>query len=93
MSAPEQLPLNEVKNRLSEVVERVESEHARVTITKHGRPAAVVISTDDLTALEETLLVLSDPEAMELIRASREQTVAAQVLSYEQATRLVGQPE
>jgi antitoxin YefM len=93
MSAPEQLPLNEVKNRLSEVVERVESEHARVTITKHGRPAAVVISTDDLTALEETLLVLSDPEAMDLIRASRGQTVAAQVLSKEEAARLVGQPE
>jgi antitoxin YefM len=93
MSAPEQLPLNEVKNRLSEVVERVESEHARVTITKHGRPAAVVISTDDLTALEETLLVLSDPEAMDLIRASRGQTVAAQVLSMEEAARLVGQSE
>jgi antitoxin YefM len=93
MSTPEQLPLNEVKNRLSELVERVESEHARVTITKHGRPAAVVISTDDLTALEETLLVLSDPEALDLIRASREQTDEARVLAQEEAARLVGQPE
>jgi prevent-host-death family protein len=48
MSVAEQLTLAEVKNRLSEVVEQVESQHARVTITKHGRPAAVVISVEDL---------------------------------------------
>jgi prevent-host-death family protein len=34
MSIAEQMPLAEVKNRLSEVVEQVESQHARVTITK-----------------------------------------------------------
>lgn len=62
MTLAEQLPLAEVKNRLSEVVDQVETQHARVTITKHGRPAAVVISADDLASLEETLRVLSDPE-------------------------------
>jgi prevent-host-death family protein len=47
--------LAEVKNRPSEVVEQVETQHARVTITKHGRPAAVVMSVDDLDSLEELL--------------------------------------
>ncbi|MFZ4487394.1 MAG: type II toxin-antitoxin system Phd/YefM family antitoxin [Candidatus Nanopelagicales bacterium] len=55
MSLAEQLPLAEVKNRPSEVVEQVETQHARVTITKHGRPAAVVMSVDDLDSLEELL--------------------------------------
>jgi prevent-host-death family protein len=46
---------NERSNRLSEVVERLEREHGRVVITKHGRPAAVVLSVADLEGLEETL--------------------------------------
>jgi len=64
MSTAEQLPLADVKNRLSEVVERLEREHGRVVITKHGRPAAVVMSVDDLESLEETLEVLSSASVM-----------------------------
>jgi antitoxin YefM len=60
MDAGEQLPLAEVKNRLSEVLERLEREHGRVVITKHGRPAVVVMSIDDLESLEETLEVVGN---------------------------------
>lgn len=60
MAASEHMALAEVKNRLSEVVDEVEREHGRVVITKHGRPAAVVLSIDDLESLEETLDVLSN---------------------------------
>jgi antitoxin YefM len=62
------VPLAEVKNRLSEVVERLEREHGRVVITKHGRPAAVMLSLDDLESLEETLEILSDPALMKSIQ-------------------------
>ncbi len=79
MSTLDRLPLADVKNRLSEVVEQVEVEHARVTITKHGRPAAVLISADDLESLEETLALLSDPEVLSQIRASRSELLAGQV--------------
>jgi antitoxin YefM len=68
MSAPEHVPLADVKNRLSEVVERLEREHGRVVITKHGRPAAVMLSLEDLESLEETLEILSDPVVMNAIR-------------------------
>ncbi len=70
MSTADQLPLAEVKNRLSEVVDRVEREHERVVITKHGRPAAVVLSVDDLESLEESLEILSDPTLVAEIRAA-----------------------
>jgi antitoxin YefM len=56
----EALPLADVKNRLSEVVDRVTRQHDRVTITRNGRPVAVLVSPDDLEALEETLSILSD---------------------------------
>ena len=53
------VPLAEAKNRLSEYVSEVERTHDRVTITRHGRTAAVLISADDLAALEETVDLLT----------------------------------
>ena len=67
MTPAEHVPLAEVKNRLSEVVDRLEREHGRVVITKHGRPAAVMLSLEDLESLEETLAILSDPELVAVI--------------------------
>jgi len=64
------LPLAEVRDRLSPIVSSVESTHERVVITKNGRPSAVLISYEDLESLEETLEVLSDPDAMRAIRES-----------------------
>lgn len=61
-------PLRAVRDHLSEVVDRVERQHERVTITRNGRDAAVIISAEDLAQLEETLSVLSDPEALADIR-------------------------
>ncbi|MHB1536140.1 MAG: type II toxin-antitoxin system Phd/YefM family antitoxin [Acidimicrobiales bacterium] len=54
-----------MRSTLSAVVERVETTHERVTITRNGRPAAVLINPDDLEALEETLDVISDPATMQ----------------------------
>lgn len=64
----ETVPLSEVRSTLSSVVEQVESTHERVTITRNGRPAAVLISPADLEALEETLDVLADEEAVRRLR-------------------------
>jgi antitoxin YefM len=61
------VPLAEAKNRLSEYVSDVERTHDRVTITRHGRTAAVLISADDLAALEETVDLLATPGAAEAI--------------------------
>jgi antitoxin YefM len=61
-------PLRSVRDHLSELVDRVQREHDRVVITRNGRDAAVLISAEDLAELEETLSVLSDPEALADIR-------------------------
>ena len=67
------MALAEVRDRLSEVVDRLQREHGRVVITKHGRPAAVVLSVDDLESLEETLDVMDDPGLMADIREALSQ--------------------
>ena len=79
MTPAEHVPLAEVKNRLSEVVERLEREHGRVVITKHGRPAAVLLSLEDLESLEETLAILSDPELLAAIREADAEITAGRV--------------
>jgi len=61
-------PLHSVRDHLSELVDRVQREHERVMITRNGRDAAVLISAADLDELEETVSVLSDPEALAEIR-------------------------
>lgn len=45
--------------------------HERITITRHGRREAVIISTEDLEALEETLELLSHPDAVREIAEAR----------------------
>lgn len=68
MASSEHLALADVKNRLSEVVGKLEREHGRVVVTKHGRPAVVMLNVDDLESLEETLAVLSNATLRDAIR-------------------------
>lgn len=72
------MSLAEVKNHLSEVVDRLEREHGRVVITKHGRPAAVVLSIEDLEGLEETLDILSDPRLLRRVRKAEAEIAAGE---------------
>lgn len=77
----ETLPLADIKARLSEIVDRVQSRHERITLTRNGRPAAVLISPEDLEALEDTLEILSDPDAMRDIEQARQEIARGEVLS------------
>jgi len=75
------LPLEEVRAELPEIVARVERRHARVTVTRGGRPVAVLINAGDLASLEETLALLSDPEAVSEIDQAREDVRAGRSIS------------
>ena len=95
MSLSEHMPLADVKNRLSEVVERLEREHGRVVVTKHGKPAAVLLSVEDLESLEETLSILSNPSLVEEIRDAASDIAAGRTerLSREEALALITRGE
>lgn len=62
------MPMAHARDHLAEVVESVQKTHERVTLTRHGRPAAVIIAAADLDAILETLDILSTPGALEAIR-------------------------
>jgi len=68
--------LAEVKNRLSEVVDRIERAHGRVVITKHGHPSAVIMNLEDLESLEETLAILSNPRLVREVHQAEAEIAA-----------------
>ncbi len=75
------LPLSEVKAKLSEVIDEIVTTQERVTVTRNGRPVAVVLSPNDLEAIEETLAILSDPAAMREIQQSRAAIASGDVVT------------
>ena len=80
----EVLPLSHVKAHLSEIADRVESQHDRVVVTRKGRPAAVLVSPEDLESLEETLAVLSDPELMRQLREGQTAVESGDTMTLEE---------
>lgn len=72
------IPFSEAKAHLSELADRVEHEHDRVLVTRNGRPSFVLVSADDLEALEETLAITRDDELMRSLRASRKESAGGQ---------------
>ena len=75
---PETMSLAAVKARFSELVDRVERQQDRVIVTRNGKPAAVLISPDDLERLEETLAVMSDRSLSAQIRESEKSLAAGE---------------
>ena len=87
----ETLPLATVKAQLSRLVDQVEGTHERVLITRNGKPAAMLISPDDVESLEETLDILSDKATMASLRASAADIEAGDVveLTKDEALQLI----
>ena len=75
------MSLAEAKAHLSEVVNRVSSQHERVTVTVHGRPSAILLAPEDLERLEETIAVLADNELLRDLGASDEDIAVGRVES------------
>jgi len=74
----ETMSLAAVKARFSELVDRVERQQDRVVVTRNGKPAAVLISADDLESLEETLAVMSDRSVAAQLRESQKAVAAGE---------------
>lgn len=63
--------LSDAKVHLSDYIKAAEDTHDRTTITKNGRPAAVLISCDDFESILATVELLSDPGAIANLEESR----------------------
>lgn len=61
------MPLTEVRDNFKAIVDEVLSTGTEFTITRHGRPVAVVLSHDEYESMVETLNILSDDDTMDAI--------------------------
>jgi len=86
------VPLGEAKDKLSGLVDEAETTHEIITITRHGRPAAVLMSADDLESLHETLYWLSRPGIRESVAAAEREYAAGETISGEDLRAEFGLP-
>jgi antitoxin YefM len=62
------LPLSEVKTKLSELVDAVERRDEVVSITRNGKPVAMLVSKEEYESWRETVDVMRDAKLMREIR-------------------------
>ncbi|WP_125612041.1 type II toxin-antitoxin system Phd/YefM family antitoxin [Specibacter cremeus] len=86
------VPLSEAKDKLSGLVEEVDSTHEIVTITRHGRPSAVLMSADDLESLHETIYWLSTPGIREIVADADSDTESGRTMGSDELRRRLGLP-
>jgi len=80
----EVFPFSEAKARLSELADRIEKQHERIVVTRHGRPSFVLMSPDELESLEETLDILGDEELMASLRLSQQEAAEGKLIPLEE---------
>jgi prevent-host-death family protein len=78
------LPISKVKDRLNELVDSASLTHERVTITKNGSPAAVLIGVAEWEALQETLFWLSQEGNRDAVATARREIAEGKGLTEEQ---------
>ena len=62
------LPLSEAKTKLSSLIDEVRDRDEEVTITRNGRPVAVLVSADEYDSWKETISIRADAAFTEEIR-------------------------
>ena len=83
------LPLSQAKAHLSQLADEVDRTHERVVVTKNGRNYVVLMSVEDLEAIEETLALLADPEAQARLQEAREGIAHGDFLTDDQMLELM----
>ena len=63
------VPVREFRAELAQFLDEVTDLREHIIVTRHGRPAVVLIPVDEYDALEETAEILSDADALAAIEA------------------------
>jgi antitoxin YefM len=87
------MTVTEVKARLNELVDEAEATHAQIVITRHGHPAAVIISAEDLESLQETVYWLSQPGVREDVAEARQAVAEADTVGSADLRARLGLPQ
>lgn len=84
------VPFTEARSTLSELLDEVSERHEHVVITRKGRPAGVMLSSEEYAALAETLEVLEDDDTLEALRESEADVREGRVYPLDRVRRELG---
>lgn len=72
------IPISDARANLPDLVNKVNKNLDRVTITVNGQPKAILVSAEELESLEETAEILAIPGAKQSIRQGLKQAKKSQ---------------
>ncbi len=78
------VPVREFRTHLADLLDEVADRREHVTVTRRGRPTAVLVPVDEYEALEETAEILSDEDTLTAIRRGLDDLVTGDVVSLEE---------
>lgn len=77
------IPMSKAKTHLARLLNEVQELGERVTITRSGRPVAVLLAVEEYEALLETLEVLAENELTRAVEEGLDDVQAGRVVSHE----------
>ena len=77
------IPITQAKNKLLDMVRSLHDTDNVIAITKNGVPEAVLITMEKYEGLVETIAILADDEAREILKKSAEDVKAGRLVDME----------
>jgi prevent-host-death family protein len=83
------LDISEARKNLSTIAERLHDERV-IFVTRHSRKAFAVVDLEYLEAVMETMEILSDPDALEMLRQSIRDVQAGRIYDHDDVVKELG---
>lgn len=83
MTVDETFTTSEARQRLYDLVEKVAKFGQTITLTHHGKIAAVMINPEEFASWQETLALQSDSEVMKKIKQGEKEISRGQVIKFD----------
>lgn len=81
------LSATKARDNLYNLIDEVSASGKRIGITNNGETKAILISAEELSALEATLDIISDPKMMQAIKESEEDIKAGRIVTWEEVKK------
>ena len=84
LSIPEILPVTKARQVLFSLLENVERSNRSYTLTKDGKPVALIVNLDEWKGLMATLEILANPEHQAELDGTIEEVGGGKTYSFEE---------
>lgn len=81
----EELNMVDARRELTKLPERLGAKPATVAVTRRGKPVLAIMAWADYEAIQETLEILTDDEAVEQLRRSIREVKEGKAIPWEEA--------